>query len=81
MPASSGMRSRPQIGLMRPRSRQRLHISGVLQAMPKGLVLPIFLVAGVTLAAASSWTYGIHMDEAIAAIAAPEVTGTIKTVK
>jgi hypothetical protein len=81
MPASSGMRSRPQIGLMRPRSLHRLHIGGAFQAVPKGLVLPILLVAGLTFATASSWTYGIHTDESYSGIAAPEVTGTIRTDK
>ena len=78
MPASSGLRSRPQIGLMRPRSDQRLHIGGLAQLLPKFLVLPILLVAGLTLASASLWTYAMHVDEAYAEIDAPSITGTIK---
>jgi hypothetical protein len=78
MPASSGLRSRPQIGLMRPRSNHRLHIVGLAQILPKFLVLPVLLVAGLTLAAASVWTYAMHADEAYAEIDAPVITGTIK---
>jgi hypothetical protein len=78
MPASSGLRSRPQVGLMRPRSGQRLHINGLAQMLPKSLVLPILLVAGLTLAATSLWTYAMHNDEAYAEIDAPSITGTIK---
>jgi hypothetical protein len=78
MPASSGLRSRPQIGLIRPRSDHRLHIGSLVQMLPKVLVLPIILVAGLTLASATLWTYAMHMDEAYAEIEAPSVTGTIK---
>jgi hypothetical protein len=78
MPASSGLRSRPQVGLMRPRSDHRLHIGGLAQMLPKFLVLPIILVAGLTLASAGLWTYAIHADEAYAEIEAPTITGTIK---
>jgi hypothetical protein len=77
MPASYGLRSRPQIGLMRPRSRQRQHIGGLLQAVPKKWVLPILLVAGLTLVGTAAWTYGIHTDEAQAALEAPQFTGTV----
>jgi hypothetical protein len=78
MPASSGLRSRPKIGLMRPRSDHRLHINGLTQMLPKFLVLPILVIAGLTLAATSLWTYAMHIDEAYAEIDAPSITGTIK---
>jgi hypothetical protein len=78
MPASSGLRSRPQIGLMTPRSDHRLHINGLTQMLPKFLVLPILVIAGLTLAATSLWTYAMHIDEAYAEIDAPSITGTIK---
>jgi hypothetical protein len=78
MPASSGLRSRPRTGLMRPRSEHRLHMGGLAQMLPKFLVLPILLVAGLTLASASLWTYAMHLDEAYAEIDAPSITGTIK---
>ncbi len=81
MPASSGMRSRPQIGLMRSRSNHRLQIGGILQAVPKRLVLPILLVAGLALAVAANWTYGIHTDDAWVEIEAPETTATISPAK
>ncbi len=77
MPASSGMRSRPQIGLMRPRSSHRLQIGGLLQSVPKGLILPILLLAGLALAVATNWTYGIHSDDSLVEIEAPETTATI----
>jgi hypothetical protein len=78
MPASSGLRSRPKVGLMRSRSDYRLHIGGLAQILPKFLVLPIVLVAGLTLATTSIWTYAMHIDEAYAEIDAPAITGTIK---
>ncbi len=78
MPASSGLRSRPQIGLMRPRSLRSLHIGGLAQVLPRVFVLPIILVAGLTLAAATLWTYAIHTDETVAEIEAPATTGSIR---
>jgi hypothetical protein len=78
MPASSGLRSRPQVGLMRHRSGRRVYISGLAEILPRFHVLPILLVAGLTLAAASLWTYAMYSDEAYAEIDAPSITGTIK---
>jgi hypothetical protein len=77
MPASSGLRSRPQIGLMRSRSTHRAHIGGVLQLLPKSLILPIVIAAGIAAGVATFWTYGIHTDDAYAEADAPVVTGTV----
>jgi hypothetical protein len=83
MPASSGLRSRPQIGLMRPRSSHRAHLGGLVQLLPKSIVLPLALIGGLTAGFAALWTYGIHVDETYAeadgpAVEAPAYTSSIR---
>ena len=62
MPASSGMRFRPQIGLMRSISNRRAHVGNVAFLLPKALMLPILVVAGLTASVVGAWTYGIHTE-------------------
>jgi hypothetical protein len=76
VPASSGLRSRPQIGIMRSISTQRTHASTIAHILPKTLILPILLAAVMTVATATAWTYGIHKEAALAAADDTVTTGT-----
>jgi hypothetical protein len=76
MPASSGLRSRPQIGLMRSISMQRTHVRNIAQILPSALILPILLAGVITVATATAWTYGIHKEAALAAADDAITTGT-----
>jgi hypothetical protein len=77
MPVSSGLRSRPQIGVVRSFSDRRRHFGGVAQLLPKALILPIILVAGITAVSTSLWAYDNYVSSEYAEGDEPTVTGTV----
>ena len=77
MPVSSGLRSRPHIGLSRPLSARADGFSNVVRVLPKTLLFPIVLIACVTAVAAVLWTHDIHNDTMTVGIEAPAMTGSI----
>ena len=77
MPVSSGLRSRPQIGLSRPLSSRADGFADVAKVLPRTLLFPIVLIACVTAVAAVLWTHELHNDTITAGIEVPAVTGSI----
>jgi hypothetical protein len=77
MPVSSGLRSRPQVGLVRPLSARSVGFGNVVKIVPKTLLFPIALIACVTAFSAVLWTHDIHSEDAVAGMEAPTMTGTI----
>jgi hypothetical protein len=78
MPVSSGLRSRPRIGVVRSFSARRRHVGGMAQLLPKALIAPIILVAGITALGTSLWTYDSVVSSEYAEADAPAVTGTVQ---
>ena len=77
MPVSSGMRSRPQIGTARSFSDRRRHVGGIAQLLPKALMAPIIIVAGMAALGTSLWTYDNIVTLEYADADGPAVTGTV----
>jgi len=78
MPVSSGLRSRPQIGVVRSLSARRRHVGGMAQLLPRALIAPIILVAGITALGTSVWTYDNYINSEYAEADGPTVTGTVQ---
>jgi len=76
MPVSSGLRSRPQIGAVRSFSARRRHVGGVAQLLPRALIAPIILAAGIAALGATLWTYDNVVNSEYADGDGPDVTGT-----
>jgi hypothetical protein len=77
MPVSSGIRLRPNLGLRRSISAQRLRIGKLTQILPLSIIMPLAGLAFVTAAIAVFWTSSIHNADAIASIEAPVTTGSV----
>jgi hypothetical protein len=77
MPLSNGLRFRRKFSSSRRVSSRRIGLSGLAQLLPRALILPIILFAGVTATAAAFWTYDIHVEQAAAEIDEGETTGTV----
>jgi hypothetical protein len=75
MPVSSGLRSRPQIRLMRSISSRRAFAGGIASMLPRFIVLPIIVVGMVTAALVALWTYGIHIDASVLQADGPAAVG------
>jgi hypothetical protein len=77
MPASSGIRLRPGLGVQRSISAQRLRIGGLTRLLPHGIMLPLVMLALVTAGTAVFWTSSIHNDQTVAVLEAPVTTGSV----
>ncbi len=76
MPANSGIRFRPNLGLRRPISAQRLRVGHLVQALPRAIMMPLVALAIVTAVTAVFWTSSIHNADSVAAIDSPATTGS-----
>jgi hypothetical protein len=77
MPANSGIRFRPPLGLSRPISARRLRIGHLTQALPRAIMVPLVALAFVTAMTAVFWTNSIHNADTVASIEAPATTGSV----
>lgn len=78
MPLSNGLRfRRRKASSARGVSARRIGVSGLAQMLPKTLILPIILFAGITAATAAFWTYDMHQDYAYSEVDGAETTGTV----
>jgi len=81
MPLSNGLRSRRgssgKNGGSRRISAQRIGLSGLAQLLPKAVIVPIILFAGITATFAAFWTYDIHIEQAQGDVDDQEMIGTV----
>ena len=77
MPLSSKLRFRRKLSSARRVSARRIGLSSLAQLLPKALILPIILFAGITAGAAAFWTYDMHQDYAYSEVDGAETTGTV----
>jgi len=77
MPLNNPLRRRRQLSSSRSITARRSGLSGLAQLLPKAMILPIILFAGVTAAAAAFWTYDIHIEQAYGDLDEPVATGSV----
>jgi hypothetical protein len=64
MPLSTRNRFRSKLSSARRISTRGIGLSALASLVPKAMILPIIILAGITAASAAFWTYDIHIEQA-----------------